>query len=216
VPVRLRLLSGLIRAYLRLVHATSRWETSDAGGRKLLADGKPVIIAFWHGRMAMMAFSKPGKIPVTVLVSRNRDGGLISNIVAPFNIPAVRGSARKPGKADDKGGASALRALRAVLEGGQAVAITPDGPRGPAGSIAPGILYLAQATGAPIVPLACATRARRILKSWDGFHFPLPFTRGAFVWGAPLAVSDDTPPEQIAEALNTVTLEADRRVGRAS
>jgi len=203
----------MIRLYLRFVHATTRWSYAGSEeGRAALNSGTPVILAFWHNRIAMMPYAKARSVPVTVLVSKNRDGAMIARVVAPFNISAIQGSAQNPNKSKDKGGASAIRALKSVLDNGQTIAITPDGPRGPVGSIAPGILYLARSTGLPIIPMAQTTRARRILKSWDQFHLPLPFTRGSFVYGDPMKFDEDTKPDVLAQALNDVSSKADELV----
>jgi hypothetical protein len=83
-----------------------------------------------------------------------------------------------------------------------------------------GIVAVARLARAPVVPLAYATRARRILGSWDRFHLPLPFSRGIFIWGEPIPASpelDDSGMEacrlQIEQRLNAITSEADRRMG---
>jgi hypothetical protein len=84
-----------------------------------------------------------------------------------------------------------------------------------------GIVAVARLAGATIVPLAYATRRRRILDTWDRFHLPLPFSRGAFIWDEPIDVPaelDDAGVERyrarIEQRLNAITEEADRRVGR--
>ena len=86
-----------------------------------------------------------------------------------------------------------------------------------------GIVAVARLAGAPVVPLAYATRRRRILASWDRFHLPLPFTRGIFIWGEPILIAgalDDAAMEErrvlVETRLNLITAEADRRMGHAA
>jgi len=64
-----------------------------------------------------------------------------------------------------------------VLESGRDLAVTPDGPRGPAKSYAPGVLVVAQRTGAPVIGAVATTTSAWRLKSWDRFLIPKPFAR---------------------------------------
>ena len=57
------------------------------------------------------------------------------------------------------------------------VCLTPDGPRGPRYKIQPGFIKLAEATGAPIVPIHVRFSSAWRLKTWDRFVIPKPFSR---------------------------------------
>jgi lysophospholipid acyltransferase (LPLAT)-like uncharacterized protein len=63
-----------------------------------------------------------------------------------------------------------------VMGSGGDVVITPDGPRGPVYKLQPGIIKVAQMTGAPIVPVHTQCSAYWELRSWDGFRIPKPFS----------------------------------------
>jgi lysophospholipid acyltransferase (LPLAT)-like uncharacterized protein len=118
-----------------------------------------------------------------VLVSRHRDGRFIGAVVRRFRLEMVHASTRR-------GGATGLRVLLRVLRGGDMVVITPDGPRGPARRAAPGVAQLAAVSGLPVLPCAARTLNGRVLRrSWDRMRLPLPFGRGVFVLGAPVAVA---------------------------
>ncbi len=124
-------------------------------GRPELAGTDRAIYAFWHGRMLMMPFVRlPG--PFTVIVSRHRDGELISRTVRGFGIGSSRGSTTR-------GGASALKdAIRLAREGFN-IAVTPDGPRGPRHVAQMGPLLAAKATGLPIYPVTYSARKKKLL-----------------------------------------------------
>src|SRR5439155_20611141 len=87
-----------------------------------------------------------------------------------------------------RGGLGALRTMLKRLEDGECVGITPDGPRGPAMRASSGIVNTARLSQSPVVPIVFATSRRRVLGSWDRFHFPLPFRLGGFLWGEPIEI----------------------------
>jgi len=191
-------------------------ETGVEALRPHWAQDQPLIYAVWHGRILMIPWLTArlrrtrGARAVRVLASRSRDGELVARWVTRFGLSVVRGSS-------SRGGAEALRSLAASVRAGQDVAVVPDGPLGPPERVQAGIVVLAAATGAPIVPLAFAARPARRLASWDRFQVPLPFARAAVVFGAAATVSRDVDREtarvHVERALHDVTELADRLVG---
>jgi lysophospholipid acyltransferase (LPLAT)-like uncharacterized protein len=211
----MRLLCWLVQAYVRLVYRSGRWivEGEDFA-RTIRAQGGAFILAFWHGRLLMMPMAWQGLAPMHMLISGHADGRLIAGAVRYFGIDSVAGSS-------NQGGTAALRGMVRWLKAGDCVGITPDGPDGPAMCASVGIAAVARLSGVPIVPLAYATRRRRILGSWDRFHLPAPFSRGIFIWGEPILVPADLDEAgleasraAIEQGLNKITAEADRRMGR--
>ena len=85
-----------------------------------------------------------------------------SETPSAFATPGVSPS----GSEVSVGGLAALRAMVKTLKDGNCVGITPDGPRGPAMQASPGIVAAARLAQVPIVPLAYATRRRRIMATW--------------------------------------------------
>jgi hypothetical protein len=133
-----------------------------------------------------------------------------------FGLDVIDGSSRR-------GGAEGLRRMVGWVRGGGWAGITPDGPRGPRMRAQPGILALARLSGAPILPVAFSTTRGRALRSWDRMLLPLPFGRGVFVIGAPIAVPRDADEATLAAlrtelegALTALMHDADRRCGRIS
>lgn len=223
--------SGLARAvmarlgagYVRLVHATTRWQVSGAEHRdRLAAAPGGFIAAFWHGRLFLAPMMVPAGREGVAMISNNRDGALITAVAARFGARAVRGSSFDRRKGRAKGAATAYRAALAELARPATVlGVTPDGPRGPRERAQAGVAHLSIAAGCPVLPAAFATRRAVRFGSWDRFLLPLPFGRGAIVYGPPLmppAPGDATALERhhaaIEAALAAATAEADRLCGR--
>lgn len=166
---------------------------------------KGAIFTFWHGQMLPLVAEHHR--PTTVLISDHRDGEIITQIVSSFGCRAVRGSS-------SKGAARALLQLSRTLNEANDIAITPDGPRGPRHSFAPGAVVLSQRTSAPIVLLAShASRVWR-LKTWDAFEIPKPFARVTVAYGEPFVISADgareaaTDVDTVAAALTALVAKA--------
>jgi lysophospholipid acyltransferase (LPLAT)-like uncharacterized protein len=180
------LAARLLAAYLALVFRTSRWTLLGVPhAEAAVARGGVVIIGFWHERLPMMPmlwriartrYPALARLTPHVLVSRSRDGRFIGDVVGRFGLSLVHASS-------SSGGGVGLLSLARLIDGGAAVAITPDGPRGPRRQAAPGIAQLAAVSGAPILPVAAATTRHRLLPSWDRMMLPLPFGRGCVALG---------------------------------
>lgn len=195
--------------YVSLVGLTSPLTVE---GTEHLAQAKAAggfIYAFWHQRQVFFTWTHRG-CGATVLVSRSKDGELIARTMALSRIGAARGSS-------SRGGVAATKELLDLLASGKSVGITPDGPKGPARAVKPGVLALARLSGAPILPLSCATRRRvELRKAWDRFHVPLPFSRAALVHAPLIRVgpgdSDEAKAAELKEALDRATERADALV----
>lgn len=204
----------VIHYYIRLVYRTNRWTVeAEEFPRQLLAAGRPFIGAFWHGRMMMIPLGWRRRARMHMLISAHRDGRIIADAVAYFGIDAIAGSTRR-------GGSAALRTMLKRLKEGDCVAITPDGPRGPAMSASIGIINVARLGQVPIVPITYATSRRHIAATWDRFHIALPFGRGVFLWGEPIEIAADLDESGLESArrlveqrMSDMVREADRRVG---
>ena len=197
--------AGLIRA-LRLT--TKLCHHNEEPMRKMERGGERFILAFWHRHLLLMPYCYRGK-RISVLVSQSRDGELIARTVARLGlgIETSRGSS-------SRGGVAGMRTLLRKAAEGYDLCITPDGPRGPASQVQPGVILAAAATGLPIQPVAlAATRAKR-LNSWDRFLIPLPFSRVHFVYAEPLAVERRGDPEAAAAELKRRLDEAEAEAER--
>jgi len=202
-------LSFLAGAYLRIVGATSRidWVRRDVRDR-LEESGQGFIYAFWHARQAFLPYLHAVDA-IHPLISRSKDGEIIARVCRRFGLEPARGSS-------SRGGTQAARELIRWVENGERVGVTPDGPRGPRGEVQEGVLYLAQKTGRPIVPVAYGAKRAWIFKSWDQFMLPKPFNRIAIAYGTPLSIGPHEDLAQSAQrlkdALDRLTAEADAAV----
>ncbi len=207
-------LTWMAARHIRVVGFTTRWQTANGEAAQAAWNGeKPVIVAFWHNRLLLMPHCWRSTRPFNMLISSHPDGQLIARTVARFGIGTVAGSSRR-------GGREALRGLVRKLQAGESIGITPDGPRGPRMRAQDGVIALARLTGIPILPAAAAVSRRVVLNTWDRLVVSLPFSRGAMVWGNPIAVprdADDAALEalrrQVEDELTRVTAQADEMVG---
>jgi lysophospholipid acyltransferase (LPLAT)-like uncharacterized protein len=167
-------------------------EIHQAGGDIVRQRERPVIFCLWHSELLCHMWNFRG-LGIVVLISEHGDGEIAARAAASMGYHTIRGSS-------SRGAERALLALVRAVEEGAHVAVTPDGPRGPAESFAPGALIAAQRSGAPIVLLrATASRCWR-LRSWDRFIIPKPFARVTIVVGAPEPVQAGTARAAAAEA----------------
>jgi lysophospholipid acyltransferase (LPLAT)-like uncharacterized protein len=174
-------LSLLAAGFLRGLRATLRLRHHGDGQlRAWEREGTPFILAFWHRHLLLMPYAYRGR-RISVLVSQSRDGELIARTVARLGIDSSRGSS-------SRGGMAGMRSLLRKASDGWDIAVTPDGPRGPLREVQPGVILAAAATGLPIQPVAIAASRAKLLRSWDRFMVPLPFSAVHFVYGEPLTV----------------------------
>ncbi len=168
-------MAGKTVAFLmRVVGLTLRYELRDPTGQKAMAKpGVPVIWIFWHNCLFCAPLTKKrfsGTAPASALASASRDGAVIESMISSFGVKTVRGSSSRRGVA-------AMIALKKALKAGEQLFVTPDGPRGPRYQLQPGVVKLAQSSGAPVIPVRFQHSSSWRLKSWDRFHIPKPFSR---------------------------------------
>ncbi len=183
---------------LQLWARTLRYEIEDRAGivKKPIAEN--YIGALWHNRLLLFPFvlrrfflNRHG----AALISASRDGELLADAIKRFGFDVVRGSSSRLG-------ASAILQLTDVLASGHDVVITPDGPRGPAYELGPGVIFLAQKSGAAVVPINMEYSNCWRIKSWDQFIVPRPFGKVRVIIGQPHRVrSTSTEDEFEAERL---------------
>ena len=161
-------------------HVRGFWERGENG-----------IGVFWHGRLLMTPLVYGGR-GLKILISRHRDGELISRTVRHFGLGTVRGSSTR-------GGIAGIKGLVRALQKGYDVAIAPDGPRGPRCKVQPGVIQLAKLSGRPIFPFTFSATPKKVLHTWDRFIIPLPFSRGVFFWGEPIWVDYAEGEEEVKQ-----------------
>lgn len=179
---------GLLTGILR----SARWEVwGSEHFEGWWGMGKPVIFTLWHGRLIPCSYYYRHR-GLATLISRHRDGDLIARVVERWwGYRAVRGSS-------SRGGAPALRQIVRLLRDGTAVALTPDGPRGPRQTMKLGPLLAAQMAGVPIIPSTAGASRGWWIEGWDRFLIPRPFSRAIVAMGEPLHVPAEAGAQELA------------------
>ena len=179
--------------------------THDDDVRSLAEAKAPLIYSLWHGHLLPLLYHHRDQ-GVVVLISEHGDGEIIARIATKLGYQTVRGST-------SRSAARALLGLARVLNDGGTLAVTPDGPRGPAKSFAPGVAIVAQRTRAPVVAAAVSARWAWRLKTWDRFLIPLPFASVRVAYSDVVRVEADDAREaaEDVDALQSAMALAEQR-----
>lgn len=204
-----RLAALLAGAILEIIWRTCRIRT-DGEERltSLLREHNAVVPVFWHQHLLIcarylvndsVAGLKPG-----FMISPSVDGQAPTMLATMYGAHVVRGS----------GSYTGVRAVRgvhqAIVRDGISPAITPDGPRGPRFVLKPGAIFVAQIAGKPVVPVAFAAKTAWVLKTWDKFVIPAPFTRVCIAVGEPFFPAADLSGERGDERMESARREVER------
>lgn len=166
---------------LKLLARTWRIHVINGEGQeRTRAGGQPVVFVFWHGTMLPLLWQHREQ-GVAILISEHGDGEIIARVAHNLGYRSVRGST-------SRGGERALLGTARELMEGRDVALTPDGPRGPRHSFAPGALIVGHRAGAPLVLIGVSAPRAWRLKSWDRFLIPKPFSRVTIRYADPAPV----------------------------
>ena len=167
-----------------------------------------VLYAFWHQRFLYLPYLFKNSKGY-VLISYSRDGEMAAKIAEAFGILSIRGSS-------SRGRISSTREIVEAIEKGGIFGIAPDGPKGPACKVKPGIIKIAKQTGAPILPMTVGAGRKWCFNSWDKFIVPKPFSKICIKYGEPVFIDRDSSDEvleskrsELEERLITITEEAD-------
>ncbi|MFO8145184.1 MAG: lysophospholipid acyltransferase family protein [Candidatus Syntrophosphaera sp.] len=160
---------------LRLLNVTLRYKVQNRP-----PDNLPCVYALWHRDLLLLGLHRMDT-NIAVMISASRDGQLIAGPCRHLGYLPVRGSTSRQGSQALK---EMVRLARA-----HSLAITPDGPKGPVGSIQPGLFQLAFLARVPIIPVVAECNREWIFNSWDRFRCPKPFSRLTINYGEPIQVS---------------------------
>jgi lysophospholipid acyltransferase (LPLAT)-like uncharacterized protein len=183
---------------LQLWARTIRFQFEDRGGIFALPPSQRLIGVAWHNRLLFLPLAIRRFLPHrqgAALISASRDGAWYVKLVRRFQFDVVRGSSSR------KGAAALLQLADYIAAGGDAV-ITPDGPRGPVYRLGGGIIFLAQKSGAQVLPMHLEYSSCWRLRSWDRFILPRPFCKARFIVG---------PTYQVTMTNNEEEFERERR-----
>ncbi len=175
--IKFKLIPFFVFLIMKILYFTYRIEIINKTGEEITS---PCVFAFWHGKMWVFIPFLGGK-GIVALVSQSEDGEMISNLLKYYKYKLVRGST-------SRGGSKALINLIKELKKGERVAITPDGPRGPARIFQKGALYLSLKADVPIVPMNFISSKSYRFSSWDKFEIPYPFSKIKIIIGETIFV----------------------------
>jgi lysophospholipid acyltransferase (LPLAT)-like uncharacterized protein len=195
-------IAGLGYPLVNALGLTLRWRVEGLQHLEVIhASGRQPVMAFWHGRIlpATFYFRRRG---IVVITSENFDGEWIARIIERFGYGTARGST-------SRGGRKAMLQLVRDMKAGRAAGFTLDGPRGPARVAQPGAVWLASATGNPLLPFHLEASSHWSLRSWDRTQIPKPFSTVALAVGEPIEVPREAPEETLEQARQ----ELERRLG---
>lgn len=192
----------------------------------LLDNKKSFIVASWHNRIALSAFTFSGSSKLNksykfhALASKHGDGAMVGKVMENCGINVILGSTKKTGSNKKGIDISDFRKIFKILKGNNAFCVTPDGPRGPRFKVGGAVVAIAKTTGVPIIPIAYGITRHKVFKSWDRFIFPLPFSKIAFLFGKPIHVPKNASEEElkkieieVEEGINKVCQDADKLAG---
>jgi lysophospholipid acyltransferase (LPLAT)-like uncharacterized protein len=182
---------------LQLWTRTIRFELEDRGALRKRPLTEHFIGVLWHNRLLLFPSVVQRFFPErrgAALISASRDGALLADLVERFGYETVRGSSSRKG-------ATAMLQLAEVIASGRDAAITPDGPRGPVYELGAGVIFLAQKSGALVVPINMEYSSCWRLQSWDRFILPRPFSKVRVIIGL---------PHRVAQTSNEAEFEKER------
>jgi lysophospholipid acyltransferase (LPLAT)-like uncharacterized protein len=169
---------------------------------KLDKDGKNYVLAFWHGSMLIPWFLGRNQ-NFAALISKSKDGDLLSRILKGWNYEVVRGSS-------SSGGFVALGIMVDYAKNNYSIAITPDGPKGPIHKSKAGAVITAKKSGLPLVMVGIGHEKKRILKSWDEFEIPKFFSKVKVVYSDPVFVKSDLSYDETSKVIENCELELNK------
>jgi lysophospholipid acyltransferase (LPLAT)-like uncharacterized protein len=183
----LAIVPRMVALLLRALDRTLRYEVVVEPGAEPATPPALQVWCFWHRCLIPSACYFHDRLEPAVLISRSFDGELIARTIERLGFLTARGSSTR------SGGSGLLALVRAVGRGHPAV-FTADGPRGPVYQVKPGAVKLAQLTGYAIGIFYAHPEKAWVLKSWDRFLIPKPFSRVAISWGRQVQVPQTGDP----------------------
>lgn len=163
-------------------------ETNKSSINDLVQKKQNMIFAFWHGTMLVPWYVLKLHQPSTI-VSKSKDGGLLSNLLSSWNYDVKRGSS-------SKGGKEVLEELVNEANKNKIIAITPDGPRGPNKIMKAGTVIIGKKTKTPIILVGVNYKKSVKLRSWDQFEIPLPFSKVKIIYSNSIEVDPELSYEE--------------------
>jgi hypothetical protein len=184
----LSFLYRFIRIYSSTFHYTI---TNEKDWMDYLKQGGNVLLCVWHQQFfsAIHYFKTYEEYHPPLMISKSMDGSIIAGVARRTGWNPVLGSS-------SRGGAEALRGMIDAFKASHLAAHVVDGPRGPAGKIKAGLIRLAHAADAVIVPFYTFADRSWYFNSWDNFLLPKPFARVSLSYGTMIKLNPTVDPAE--------------------
>lgn len=161
---------------------------------QLAEENKNFIVAFWHGTMLLPWYLNRNK-NIAALISKSKDGDLLARLLKSWNYQVIRGSS-------SSGGEIALGIMIDYAKNNNSIAITPDGPRGPAKKLKAGAVVTAKKSGLPLVLIGVGYKNKRVLRNWDSFQVPAFFSKAKAVYSQTFYIDKNLDYNGTSEMIN--------------
>ena len=151
------------------------------------------VLAFWHGSM-LVSWYIHRRRDLVALISKSKDGDLLSNLLKFWDYTVVRGSSTE-------GGEIALGILIDYAKNNKSIVITPDGPKGPRHRLKAGAVIAAKKGAVPLILMGVGFKRKKYLNSWDKFEIPGLFSAANIVYSDPIYIDKDLSYEETSEVI---------------
>lgn len=174
-----RNINDVLCLFIRLYSRTFRLTIeNEKAWLDYLGQGGKVLLCVWHQQFfaAIRHFKSYESYQPTLMISKSQDGDIIARIAEKQGWCAVRGSSSRDG------GKAMKEVIERLKTSGLAGHIV-DGPQGPAGIVKAGVISIARAANAVVVPFYTSADRAWFFNSWDRFMLPKPFARVTIRFG---------------------------------
>lgn len=188
---------------IRLLLKTLRIQIANGEAiAKAVNEKRNFVSAFWHGSM-MIGWYIHRKKNMAALVSQSKDGDVLASVLEKWKYNVVRGSS-------SVGGQDALATMVELTSKNYSLAITPDGPRGPIHKMKAGAVITAKKSSTPLFLAGIGIKNKFVLKSWDHFEVPKPFSKVVVIYSDPILIGDSLNRDETNEKI----IECDRLMNK--
>ena len=179
---------------------------------ELIKSGDPIMLCVWHGRLLFPSWYIRHHTTLHIISSRHSDSELLAHILRKWGYGLIRGSTKK-------GGVRVIREMTNIFKRGGIIAVTNDGPKGPAHIAKSGSIGLAIKNNVKIITVTGSATKYWQMKSWDRFMLPKPFGKIHIVVSPPMKIAEkpSTAEEEVqllSDFMNRYHDKVDQQTGK--
>ena len=162
----------VLKIFLFIIFLTCRWKIIN---KSILLDAvkkpQPILLCLWHEQLVFVSrFFKNSSLNFHAIISTHADAKIYSKLLKAWKIKLIRGSSTR-------GWANVIKKMILIFkDSSSVVAVTNDGPKGPAKVAKEGSVSVAQKYNAQIIAVSGKSSAFWRIGSWDKTFLPKPFS----------------------------------------